>query len=116
MPGKQVALTRVIKIAPAFAALGDPIRLAIFARLCGDGPLPTVKLKQDTKLSRQGLTKHLWILSDAGLVRSDRVGRDRSWRIETDQLSKARAYLDQISAQWDVRLERLRTLVEDEVN
>ncbi len=116
MPGKQIALTRVTNIAPAFAALGDPIRLAIFARLCDDGPLPTVKLKQDTKLSRQGLTKHLWILADAGLVRSDRVGRDRSWRIETDQLAKARAYLDHISAQWDVRLERLRTLVEDQVD
>jgi DNA-binding transcriptional ArsR family regulator len=116
MPRRQVALTRVIKIASAFAALGDPIRLAIFARLCGDGPLPTVKLNQDTTLSRQGLTKHLWILADAGLVRSDRMGRDRSWRIETEQLAKARAYLDQISAQWDVRLERLRTLVEDEVD
>ena len=114
MPGKQVALTRVIKIAIAFAALGDPVRLAIFARLCGDGPLPTVKLKQETKLSRQGLTKHLWILADAGLVRSARVGRDRSWQIDTNQLANARAYLDQISVQWDVRLERLRTLVEDD--
>jgi DNA-binding transcriptional ArsR family regulator len=116
MPGKQVPPTREIKTAPAFAALGDPVRLAIFARLCGDGPLPTVKLKKGIKLSRQGLTKHLWILADAGLVRSDRVGRDRSWRIETDQLAKARSYLDQISAQWDERLERLRTLVENEVD
>jgi DNA-binding transcriptional ArsR family regulator len=115
MPRKQVALTRVIKIASAFAALGDPIRLAIFARLCGDGPLPTVKLNHGINLSRQGLTKHLWILADAGLVRSDRVGRDRSWHIETDQLAKARAYLDQISAQWDARLARLRSLVEDAV-
>jgi DNA-binding transcriptional ArsR family regulator len=116
MPGKQVALTRVINIAPTFAALGDPIRLAIFARLCGDGPLPTVTLNQDNELSRQGLTKHLWILADAGLVRSDRVGRNRSWRVEPGQLAKARGYLDGISAQWDARLERLRTLVEDEVD
>jgi DNA-binding transcriptional ArsR family regulator len=116
MPGEEVGLTRVIKIAPAFAALGDPIRLTILARLSGDGPLRTIKLKQDIKLSRQGLTKHLWILVEAGLVRSDRVGRDRLWRIETDQLAKARAYLDQISAQWNVRLERLRTLLEDEVD
>ena len=98
-----------------FAALGDTIRLAIVARLCDDGPLPTIQLKRGTKLSRQAITKHLHILEDVGLVQSRRVGRDRSWRIEATQLAKSRAYLDQISAQWDARLERLRVFVEDDI-
>jgi DNA-binding transcriptional ArsR family regulator len=101
--------------ATVFAALGDPVRLAIIARLCDDGPLPTVQLKQGTSLSRQAVTKHLRILEDVGLVRSSRVGRDRSWRIEVQQLVKTRAYLDRISAQWDARLERLRAFVEGDV-
>lgn len=53
------------------------------------------------------------LLENSRLVRSDRVGRDRLWQIETGQLAGARAYLERISAQWDTRLERLRVLVEE---
>jgi DNA-binding transcriptional ArsR family regulator len=99
--------------APVFAALGDSVRLAIVAQLCAGGPLPTIRLKQRTDLSRQAITKHLRILEEAGLVRSDRVGRDRAWRIEPHQLARTRDYLERISAQWDARLERLRAFVEE---
>jgi DNA-binding transcriptional ArsR family regulator len=101
--------------ATVFAALGDPIRLAIIARLCGSGPLPTIQLQQGTSLSRQAVTKHLRILEEVGLVRSDRVGRHRSWRIEARQLVNTRDHLDRISAQWDARLKRLQSLVQDDV-
>ena len=70
-------------------------------------------MKQGTRLSRQAITKHLRILEEVGLVRSDRVGRDRSWQIEGKALARTRDTLDRISAQWDTRLERLRALVED---
>lgn len=99
--------------APVFAALGDSVRLAIVTQLCAGGPLPTIRLKQRTDLSRQAITKHLRILEEAGLVSSDRVGRDRAWRIEPHQLARTRDYLERISAQWDARLERLRAFVED---
>ncbi len=99
--------------APLFAALGDPVRLAIVARLSDDGPLATIELKREAGVSRQAVTKHLHVLESAGLVRSDRVGRDRQWRMQAHQLAAARGYLEQISKQWDVRLERLRTLVEE---
>jgi DNA-binding transcriptional ArsR family regulator len=102
--------------ATVFAALGDPVRLAIIARLCGDGPLPTMQLKLGTSLSRQAVTRHLRILEDVGLLRSDRVGRDRSWWIEARQFAKTREYLDEISAQWDARLRRLQSFVEDKDN
>jgi len=102
--------------APIFAALGDPVRLAMLARLCKDGPLPTVSLRQSAGVTRQGLTKHLHVLEQAGLVSSDRVGRDRRWRISAQQLAAARGYLDRISALWDLRLERLRAFVEDAGN
>jgi DNA-binding transcriptional ArsR family regulator len=102
--------------ATVFAALGDPVRLAFIGRLCGDGPLPTIQLKHGTCLSRQAVTKHLRILEDVGLVWSDRVGRDRSWRIEEGQLAKTGAYLEQISVQWEARLDRLRAFVDDKVN
>ena len=104
----------VLKAAPLFAALGDSVRLAMIARLSGDGPLATIELKRDAGVSRQAATKHLHVLENAGLVRSDRVGRDRQWRVQADQLAAARGYLDQISKQWDLRLERLKAFVEEE--
>jgi len=106
---------QLTQTAPVFAALGDPVRLAIVSRLCADGPLPTIRLKQGT-LSRQAVTKHLRVLEDVGLVRSDRVGRDRQWQIDAEQVAELRKYLEQISARWDVTLERLRSYVEDDGN
>jgi DNA-binding transcriptional ArsR family regulator len=106
--------SRLTTTAPIFAALGDPVRLAMVARLCMDGPLPTIRLKQGTPVSRQAVTKHLRTLEDAGLVQSQRVGRNRLWQIETRRLAEVRSYLDQISAQWDATVERLRRFVEDE--
>jgi DNA-binding transcriptional ArsR family regulator len=102
------------KAAPIFSALGDPVRLAIVARLSKDGPLPTIELKQCAAgVSRQGVTKHLRVLEDVGLVESDRAGRDRQWRLQPEKFAAMRDTLDRISAQWDQRLERLRALVED---
>lgn len=100
--------------APVFFALGDATRLKIVTRLCRDGPLSTAQLKAGSHISRQGITKHLRALEQAGLLRSDRAGRDRVWELETTRLDDVRRYLDQISAQWDDALGRLRTLVETE--
>jgi DNA-binding transcriptional ArsR family regulator len=108
----NVSATDMCKTAPLFAALGDPVRLAMIARLSGDGPLATVELKRDTGVSRQAVTKHLYVLESAGLVSSDRVGRDRQWRMQANQLAAAREYLDEMSKLWDRRLERLKAFVE----
>jgi DNA-binding transcriptional ArsR family regulator len=108
----NVSATDMCKTAPLFAALGDPVRLAMIARLSGDGPLATVELKRDTGVSRQAVTKHLYVLENAGLVSSDRVGRDRQWRMQANQLAAAREYLDEMSKLWDQRLERLKAFVE----
>lgn len=110
----DVSAADLLKTAPLFAALGDPMRLAMIARLSGDGPLATIALKREVGVSRQAVTKHLYVLESAGLVRSDRVGRDRQWRMQAHQLAAAREYLDQISKQWDLRLERLKAFVEGE--
>ncbi len=111
------SIGKLSKTAPIFSALGDPVRLAIITRLCQEGPLPTIELKQFVgDVSRQGLTKHLQILEGAGLVSSDRVGRDRQWQIQARQLEAMRDYLNLISTQWDLWLEQLRKFVEDDTD
>ena len=98
--------------APVFAALGDEMRLRIVARLCESGPLSIARLTAGTNVSRQAITKHLDVLAEAGLVTSDRFGRERVWNLETRRLADVHTYLEEISAGWDRALERLRALVE----
>jgi DNA-binding transcriptional ArsR family regulator len=108
------AASAYAEAAPVFAALGDETRLRIVARLCRGGPASISQLTDGADVSRQAVTKHLIALEGAGLVRSDRAGRERIWELQTRELAKVRRYLDQISAQWDSTLERLRAFVESE--
>lgn len=109
---RSAAAARLVRAAPVFAALGDDTRLAIVARLSADGPQSTVRLTDGSKVTRQAVAKHLQALADAGLVRSTRDGRERIWEIQTKRLAEVRAYLDQISDQWDEAILRLRRFVE----
>lgn len=104
---------RLIEAAPVFAALGDPARLTLVSRLCSEGPLSIVRLTEGAQISRQAVTKHLDALADAGLVHSERSGRERVWQLRPRRLDEIRRYLDQISLQWDAAIDRLRDLVED---
>jgi DNA-binding transcriptional ArsR family regulator len=99
--------------APVFAALGDETRLRLVSHLCDDGPMSIARLTVDSNVTRQAITKHLHVLEEAGLVRSNRRGRENVWRLERRRLEDARHYLDLISKQWDDALGRLRQLVED---
>jgi DNA-binding transcriptional ArsR family regulator len=100
--------------APLFAALGDETRLRLLARLSRDGPASIARLTENADVSRQAITKHIDILTEAGLVRAYRDGRERICELEPKRLSDARAYLDRISKQWDDVLNRLKKFVEEE--
>jgi DNA-binding transcriptional ArsR family regulator len=95
-----------------FAALGDATRLRIVSRLSARGPLSIARLTTGTGVTRQAVTKHLHVLSGAGLVRGHRVGRERLWDIETERLEAARRSLERISERWDEALDRLKSFVE----
>jgi DNA-binding transcriptional ArsR family regulator len=101
-----------IEAAPIFAALGDRTRLRVVSRLCVDGPLSITRLSAGAKVTRQAITKHLHTLSNAGLVRHRRIGREQIWELEAERLEIAQRSLDQISQQWDAAIGRLKNLVE----
>lgn len=102
-----------MSVAPVLAALGDESRLQIVKKLCKGGPLSISKLAEGAEISRQGVTKHLHALHKAGLVRSERRGRERIWRLEPKRLDEVRSYLSRISKQWDDALSRLKAAVEE---
>ncbi len=111
-PRRLAKATSLAEAAPLFAALGDETRLALVLRLGGSGPHSISQLASESPYTRQAITKHLEILGAAGLVRSDRRGRERLWNVDADRLDTARRYLDQVSLQWDNALGRLKHFVE----
>jgi DNA-binding transcriptional ArsR family regulator len=97
-----------------FAALGEATRLSLVGRLSVEGPLSITNLSEGAGVTRQAVTRHLYALGDAGLVRNVRRGRERVFELDVRRLEKAKRYLDQISAQWDDAADRLKAFVEDE--
>lgn len=97
---------------PIFAALGDSTRLRIIGRLATGEPLSIATLTTGTGVTRQAITKHLNVLGQAGLVRSRRRGRERTWELAPSQLASARRTIDHICAEWDAALGQLKAFVE----
>ena len=106
-------MTETLSAAPLFDALGDPNRLRIVVRLCDGGPSSTSQVTQAVAVTRQAATKHLELMEAAGLVVSDRRGRERIWTLQAQSLIQAGDYLTQLSRRWDAAIDRLRAYVED---
>jgi DNA-binding transcriptional ArsR family regulator len=100
--------------ASVFAALGDETRLSLLARLADGEPRSITRLTAGTRLTRQGVTKHLRVLERASIVRSVRIGRESRFELEPSPIEDARLYLEQVSQRWDRALARLKSFVEDE--
>ena len=96
-----------------FAALGDPTRLKLVAVLCAGGAFSIAQLTANTDISRQGVTKHLQVLADAGVVRDVKQGRERLWQLEPGQIEEARRTLEVIGREWEVALAKLKSFVEN---
>ncbi|MDF1808512.1 MAG: metalloregulator ArsR/SmtB family transcription factor [Phycisphaerales bacterium] len=103
----------VNKSATVFSALGDMTRLELVSRLSDGEQHSIVQLADGLELSRQGVTKHLNVLKQAGVVSCKRVGRESRFTIRTESIDTARDYLTRASAQWEEAIERLRATVED---
>ena len=99
--------------APLFAALADPTRLALLERLADGRPRPIVALAAGRALTRQAVTKHLAVLAGAGLVARRPAGRETLYALRPERLAEARAWLDEVGAQWDDALARLKAHVEE---
>lgn len=89
-----------------FQALADPTRRAMVERL-GHGPASVSELAQPFAMSLPAVVQHLQILEASGLVRSEKLGRVRTCRMEPAALSLAEQWIDQRRSDWESRLDRL---------
>lgn len=91
-----------------FAAVADPTRRGIIQLLVHDGPMTATQLAAHFAPSRQAIVKHLQALGAAGLVASERHGREVRYRATTQRLADAVTWLLDTGQQWDGRADRLR--------
>jgi DNA-binding transcriptional ArsR family regulator len=89
-----------------FQALADPTRRSMVERL-GRGPATVSDLARPFAMSLPAIVQHLAVLEASGLVRSEKVGRVRTCRMEPAALSLAEQWFNQRRAEWDARLDRL---------
>jgi DNA-binding transcriptional ArsR family regulator len=95
-----------------FAALGDPTRLALLQRLARGGPASISTLADSFDATRQGITKHLQVLAQAGIIDGERRGREHVWAIKPQRLADAERHLQVIARGWDDALARLKAQLE----
>ncbi len=89
-----------------FQALADPTRRGIVERL-SRGQASVSELAQPYAMSLPAITQHLAMLENSGLVRSEKVGRVRTFRMVPASFSLAERWFNQRRAQWEQRLDRL---------
>jgi DNA-binding transcriptional ArsR family regulator len=97
---------RTDALSTTFAALSDPTRRAILARLAG-GQATVAELSAPFDMTPPAVTKHLKVLQRAGLIVQ---GRQRQWRpcrIQPAPLKEAARWVDQYRQLWEQRLDRL---------
>ena len=106
MTSQAARLTRV------FRALSDPTRRAVVGRL-SRGPATTTELALPFPMALPSFLGHLGVLEGAGLVRSRKAGRVRTYRLVPRRLAAAEHWMAQQSAMWEGRLDQLDTYLND---
>ena len=96
-----------------FAALADPTRRAILARLAQDGEVTVNELAEPFPVSVQAISKHLKVLQQAGLITRGRTAQLRPSRLEGAPLRAAADWLEQYRDIWEGRLDRLALHLRD---
>ena len=96
------------RLSAAFAALADPTRRAILARLAL-GETSVTDLAEPFDMSLPAVSKHLKVLERAGLIARGREAQWRPCRIEPRGLKAVDDWLERYRRFWDERLDRLDT-------
>lgn len=104
--------TAIPNVDAVFHALGDATRRAMLEKL-SRGPLSVTRLAEPFSVSLAAIVQHLQVLEESGLVRTEKVGRVRTCRVESAGLSVAERWVNECRLVWERRLDRLGELLEE---
>ncbi|MEU4557737.1 metalloregulator ArsR/SmtB family transcription factor [Actinoplanes sp. NPDC023936] len=94
------------RLSVIFAALADPTRRAILARLA-EGEATVTQLAEPFDISLPAISRHLKVLENAGLISRSRSAQWRSSRLEPEPLREATAWMERYRRFWDENFARL---------
>src|SRR3954466_1208266 len=97
-----------------FAALADPTRRALVARLGARDSLSVSELAQPFAMSLPAIMKHLDVLSEAGLIAREKTGRTVACRLTAKPMEQAMDWLHRYEKFWSAQLDRLAAFLEEE--
>jgi len=97
----------VDQLSSTFAALADPTRRAILARLADDGEATVNQLAEPFAISLQGVSKHLKVLERAGLITRGRAAQLRPSRLDGRPLGDAAGWLEHYREYFEGSFDRL---------
>src|SRR5215472_2883208 len=100
------------QLSVTFAALADPTRRAILARLA-NGEASVTELAKPFDLSLPGISKHLKVLQRAGLITQGRNAQWRPCRLEPARLKEASEWVGDYRRFWDESFQRLDDVLQD---
>lgn len=95
-----------------FAALADPTRWRVLSLLATRGAGSASSLARQLPVSRPAVMKHLAVLDRAGLVQSEREGREVRYTVRPERLNDAAQWLAERAAEWDARLAAIKRIAE----
>jgi len=95
-----------------WSAIGDPTRRRLLDLLLADGGGTATTLSDQLPVTRQAVSKHLAVLDRVALVRATPAGREKRYRVDEAQLSRAVAQLTSVGSAWDARLQRIKRIAE----
>lgn len=96
----------------AFHALADPTRRAVIGRL-SKGPAAVKELAEPFGMGLPSFLKHLRILESDGLISTEKVGRVRTCRVNTERLAAAESWFSEQRVHWQAQTDRLADYVEN---
>ncbi|HEX5928069.1 MAG TPA: metalloregulator ArsR/SmtB family transcription factor [Solirubrobacterales bacterium] len=94
------------------AALADPTRRGVLERLGREGEASVSELAGPVGISLTGMKKHLQVLEEAGLVRTEKVGRVRRCRLEPNGMGGLQDWMNSYRTMLEERFDRLEELLE----
>jgi DNA-binding transcriptional ArsR family regulator len=106
-------MTAVDELSATFAALADPTRRAILARLAEEGEATVTELAEPLPITWQAVSKHVAVLERAGLVERNRVAQLRPSRLHAAPLKQAAEWLLAYRGFWDDSFDRLDERLRD---
>lgn len=106
-------MNEAVKKVDVFQAIADPTRRDVL-RLLANKEKSIAEISSHYDMSRTAIVKHLNVLTEAGLVHGQKLGREKVYYLQPEPLTEVKQWLDYYEQFWNNKLSRLKFLVEND--